>query len=439
VALAPNDDCSVRGGQFANVNYGSENQLGVKKAAANTQNHLETYLRFNLESLKGKSRIVNAKLRLHVKDYSGQGVVNTQQELHYCESNFWTESILNYNSELKPPFTELIDVQPGSTTFVEWDLTELLETQVISENWLTLAIAEMNNTNHFITFHSKESDNVAKRPELLVTFAENYLTPLADTYARGGDHAGSNFGSEIEVVTKDDGSDSFDRMGYLKFDVSAYSGQPIERVYLQMYRKVMTAQAHTTPFSAHFVADDTWEEPSLNWNNKPEHEEIALSGEFGRAKMDWDVTAAFLNEANGDGVLSLALKSNRIGSTRNINLYSSEWSDPAQLPKLIIRYASTFQASEINTPGIVQNAVSENTELAVFPNPADDIFTTLLSAEITGTATLYSASGAVVKQLNITASNQFSIQVNELPSGIYLLRIEDRVNNTVLTEKVVKR
>ncbi len=439
VNLSPTDDASVRGGQYADVNYGSENQLAVKKAAVNTQNHLETFLRFNINELKGKSKILNAKLRLHVKNYSGQGVINTQQELHYCESNFWTEIMLKYNSPLKPAFTELIDVQQGSTTFVEWDLTNLLQAQVLNESWLTLAIAEMNNTNGFITFHSKESGNASKRPQLIVTLAKNYITPLDDTYARGGVHAGASHGSEIEVVIKDDGNDSFDRIAFLKFDVSDYAGQPVERVFLQMQRKAMSSAAPTTPFAAHFVADDNWEEQSLNWNNKPEYEAAALSGEFGRGMMDWDVTDAFMDEANGDGVLSLALKSNRLGSLRNINLFSKNENNATRHPKLIIRYSSTSPTAQIASPYISQNSWPNNPELAVFPNPADDDFTTLLQNEISGIATLYSISGAVVKQLNLTAASQFIIQVNDLQPGIYLLRIEDLENNKVLTEKVVKR
>ncbi len=435
--LKPNDDCAVRGGTLGNTNFGSDNRLGAKYVPVNSKNHVETYLRFQIHNLAGKGFIESAKLRLYVKSYKSAEVLNAWYNLHFCASNFWTESVLTNNSILKPPKTELLDTQHGDSIFVEWDLTELMQNVAYTSTWLSLAITELNNSGEYLIFHSKEANNPNVHPQLIINFSENYISPLADAYVRGGIYADETHGQETQLIVKDDASDSFDRISYLKFDVSAFVNQPVERVYLQTSKKALNSLARTAPISAHFVEDDSWEENTVTWNNKPMADETVLSAHFGRDVMDWDVTEAFLTELAGDGILSLALQSQLEGSLRNVNLYSREDPDPSKHPKLIVRYGLMPPNAQGIPPHANTYHVGTETHFTVFPNPATDRVSVQFNSEITGRASLYNISGVRVADMQVNETNQVVFSVADLSRGLYLLHIRDDKFERNMTGKIV--
>jgi len=435
--LKPTDDCAVRGGTLAGTNFGSDSRLGAKYIPGNSKNNVETYLRFQIQDLQGKGSIESAKLKLYVKSYNSANVVNALYNLHFCESNFWTENGLTYNSFLKPALTELLDTQNGDSPFVEWDLTALLQNIAYTSNWLSLAITELNNSGEYIIFHSKEASNPNFHPQLIVNFSENYISPLADSYVRGGIYADQTHGQEIELVVKDDGSDNFDRISFLKFDVSAYANQPVERVYLQASKKAMSPLGKTAPISAHFVQNDSWEENTVTWNSKPIPDATILSAHFGRNLMDWDVTDAFLNETSGDGILSIALQSQLEGSLRNVNLFSKEYSNSAKHPRLIVRFGIIPQNIQTPPPHALDQSVEAETRFTLFPNPTSDQVFIHLDSQLTGLAKLYSISGVKVVEMKINEANQFVFPVAGLPRGLYLLHIYDETLGENMTGKIV--
>jgi len=75
--------------------------------------------------------------------------------------------------------------------------------------------------------------------------------------------------------------------------------------------------------------------------------------------------------------------------------------------------------------------------IEVFPNPTNNIFT------ITGSLSLYTidiidASGAVYSTLNSNNGTSINIDISALPSGTFLVRVEDPNNNQLCVEKILK-
>ena len=111
--------------------------------------------------------------------------------------------------------------------------------------------------------------------------------------------------------------------------------------------------------------------------------------------------------------------------------------------KTDIQKINTFY-NQINKPNCLQSItvgvteVVKQNDFALFPNPAKSSIT--VSSTIIGTVKvnyeIVDVLGKVVLQNENTGSDKFSININDLNSGIYFLRLQ--VNNSVVVKKFVK-
>lgn len=160
----------------------------------------------------------------------------------------------------------------------------------------------------------------------------HHLPVLADAYVRSGVHADTPHGDEPRLLVKEDGNVDFDRRAYLRFDVSTLrTGETVEAVELIVRSPVSGPLARTTPYAASFVADDSWTETELTWNTAPPIGD-SLAAHFGRDTLRFDVTERALEAAAGDGLLSLALTSEREGSDRILHLWAREAVQAESIP-----------------------------------------------------------------------------------------------------------
>jgi len=124
-------------------------------------------------------------------------------------------------------------------------------------------------------------------------------------------------------------------------------------------------------------------------------------------------------------------------STTNSNLLSV-----AKL-KTDIQKINTFY-NQVNKPNCLQaidvgiTEVIKQSDFALYPNPAKSLIT--VSSTINGTIKInyeiVDVLGKVVMQNENTGSDKFSININDLNSGIYFLRLQ--VNNSVVVKKFVR-
>lgn len=122
------------------------------------------------------------------------------------------------------------------------------------------------------------------------------IYPVADTYVSSSSPT-SNYGSATTIRL--DGSP--DLHGYLRFNVQGTAGTPITRATLQLYAN----NTSSLGISALRVADNTWDEKKVTYNNAPALGSLISSSGFFTSGgwVSLDVTGYVI----GDGVYSFGL------------------------------------------------------------------------------------------------------------------------------------
>jgi endoglucanase len=154
----------VRGGAFANQNFGNDPQILVKRSgsAGNTR---EGYLKFDLSSV---SSITSAKLRLtgRLSAATAGGILT---RVYYAANDAWTEGGLTWNNKpaagttVRGSFT----VAGTSNATYEVDLTSLLQAEkAAGRNVVTLVLKNPNVSDAWTIF---ASDEAAGAPVLVIT------------------------------------------------------------------------------------------------------------------------------------------------------------------------------------------------------------------------------------------------------------------------------
>jgi inhibitor of cysteine peptidase len=157
---------------------------------------------------------------------------------------------------------------------------------------------------------------------------------LADLYVRGGNSAGSYFGTAGQLITRlaSQAKDTYE--SYLKFNV----GQPctVTSVRLRLYGQL--SATGSLPVSVYGVPVTTWTETGTNWNNKPAAgaplRTVSVPGTTA-AWYEWDVTDYVRAElAAGRTTVAFALKS---ATTTNYQVtFNSREATGANAPRLVV-------------------------------------------------------------------------------------------------------
>ncbi|MCU6707934.1 DNRLRE domain-containing protein [Paenibacillus sp. J5C_2022] len=139
--------------------------------------------------------------------------------------------------------------------------------------------------------------------------------PLHDSFVRDGAYSGDNYGSDSTLLVKASiPNNGYNRISYLQFDASSIPAGTMS-VTLNVQGYIGDSNGTEADVYVHKVADDSWTEQSLTWSNQPAiGAEIAV--EHFNDVSSWheiDITDYVLEEAAGDGIVSLALKQNGTG------------------------------------------------------------------------------------------------------------------------------
>ncbi|MDQ3439972.1 MAG: DNRLRE domain-containing protein, partial [Planctomycetota bacterium] len=153
----------VRGGSFATTNYGTVNDLVVKKWSTANETR-EAYLKFDLT---GVTSVANAKLRVWGRVSGSTGSVGLS--VYDASNTTWGESTINWNNKPASGSTARGSVTlTGSTAkWYEVDLTTFLKSAITAGNTLvTLVLKGTVNASAPILI---SSDDTANRPRLEIT------------------------------------------------------------------------------------------------------------------------------------------------------------------------------------------------------------------------------------------------------------------------------
>lgn len=165
------------------------------------------------------------------------------------------------------------------------------------------------------------------------------FTPAADAYV-DDKQADTNKGSEdkIKLITPTMPGGIYEqRFGFLKFafDVPGTIASATLRLH--------NAGSKNTGVNVHKVADTSWEESLITWNNQP-----AMGSSLQQLDIEsntwqeFDVTSALTTEVMTNGLLSLGLKRAALNSRRDV--VSKEG---AFKPELVIEYFPTVESNNI--------------------------------------------------------------------------------------------
>jgi hypothetical protein len=145
-------DAYVRGGDFADVNFGSDPIIEIQKRAANLTDHREGFFKFDLSSIP--ESVSSAKLRINVNSNTG----GTRHSCSFVGDDSWTEAGITYNN--KPIAGTRLDTRgvPISGDWIEFEVTNQVITQVTGDKTISFQITD-EIENIFITYNSKEGAN----------------------------------------------------------------------------------------------------------------------------------------------------------------------------------------------------------------------------------------------------------------------------------------
>lgn len=133
------------------------------------------------------------------------------------------------------------------------------------------------------------------------------IMPSDDTYVRGGDNAGINYGSDPDLVIKRGTVESFFRKVLVKFDLRDMQDlSNSDSAIVQLYASSVDAAYLVTAFDI----TNNWDEETVTWSSAPVSggvicvTDVTTAGGY----FQWDITDYFQTQlSTGDSVISLAL------------------------------------------------------------------------------------------------------------------------------------
>lgn len=154
--LNPTDDAYVRGGSNANNNFGSVNEMVIKKGS-NSSYFRKAYVKFDLG---GIGDVQSATVRLYANTVSAFTVSV------YDAGDGWNEGNITWNNAPSEGSVLASTSVNNAGQYYEWDVTSYVQEQASGDGTVTLVFYDDASNNSQIKFNSKEaSSNI---PELVV-------------------------------------------------------------------------------------------------------------------------------------------------------------------------------------------------------------------------------------------------------------------------------
>ena len=101
---------------------------------------------------------------------------------------------------------------------------------------------------------------------LAVSTASQSMAAIDDVFVNDGNSSGSNFGSASYLIVKNAGAPNYDRVAYLKFDLTHVTSVPKSAVLSMTVSQVNSVYSSPVTVKVFGVADTSWTSASLTWN-----------------------------------------------------------------------------------------------------------------------------------------------------------------------------
>jgi uncharacterized protein YjdB len=220
-----------------------------------------------------------------------------------------------------------------------------------------------NQSHHLKTKIMKNKLNIGLVLFLTLTgflgYGQASITTVADSFIQGEAFADTNFGT-LDLVIKSVGTNErVTRYGFVKFDLSDI---PTELAIVKLRLTVKDTDINS--FEAFMVADDSWTESDITWNNAPAA--VASLGvqtnSVSDPVLEWDIRKEVLAELTSDQTITIKI----VGTLDDIfsNIHSKESTTVAADKPTIVYLEGEFifvtsigvdGAEEVNTVAILKS------------------------------------------------------------------------------------
>lgn len=325
--MIPVEDSYVRGGSYAEINYGTSTVMVVKNAPDASYTR-ESYLKFDLSKVTG-TNIASAKLYIYGKADDSNGT-NTDIKAYGVDNDTWSETGITWNNRPLPSSLQsTVNVDNTANAWRAFDVTPYVQEQYSGDKTVSLCLKEDVAAGLSCTLYSKES-GASVRPYLKIEYyKEARLDVSADTYVRGGTYAGTNYGTQTNLYVKNVPDLSYTREAYLKFglnSINSVGNINISSAKLYIYGKVDDTNGTNVDVKAYGVDTDSWTETGLTWSDKPTLAGLQSTVNIDSAAGKWrefDVTTYIQAQYAGDKIASICLKEDTTAGL-SCTLYSRE-------------------------------------------------------------------------------------------------------------------
>jgi hypothetical protein len=85
----------------------------------------------------------------------------------------------------------------------------------------------------------------------------------------------------------------------------------------------------------------------------------------------------------------------------------------------------------------VQAQVTNQPDLAVYPNPSTEFISVVDQNDAVGHLAIFNLMGRKVREFEFNKHERYSVA--DLPKGLYLVQVQDKAGKTLVTHKLEKR
>ena len=342
--IAPNADTYIRGGIYANDNYGTEGGIVVRNFGGGNNVTREGLLRFDLGGLS-PARIQRARVRLFC---NGLWSSPSSVSLAEVSDDTWDESTVTWNTapSYSTPVTATAHIGASGHAY-DWDVTDYIRSEAQGDDEASFAVVGAP-INIGFGFNTKEA--LSGQPVLEVisyippTSSETTIAPIDDAVVRAGSFADTVNGPGADLIVKDDGGEEFDRRSYLKFDLTGLSNRHVSRALLRVYNNAQFGDSEIDISVSSAEGDpvtdptgDAWSESTITWNNAPVPDlgldAILVTDD--RQYFEFDVTPLINRERQGDGTATIIIHRANVDNATSVEFDSLE---AGSTPELRITY-----------------------------------------------------------------------------------------------------
>ena len=423
ITLTSVADAHVQSGVNSGNNFGTAPLL-ISKATNDDKWKREIYIKFDISSI---INVGSARLRLFGSLLNNQNPSCAVQVFNVSD-NTWSENTITWNNKPAANGSALGNATVSGTTDqnYEWDVTSAVQTAKTAGNQhISLKVVNTTvTTGSYTDFNSRQAD--ANVPVLIVSPPSNtlVLNPVADSYVQAGGKSTTNFGAAASIIVKKTVEPSFKREGFIRFNISSLPTTSAN-VILRLYGSLLN-NGTSGNIELHPVSNQTWNETSITFNNKPSASAdiIASSLVSGTTDQNYDFNVtAYVNTAKESGATLVSFQI--ISTTEFGNNFIEFASKEAALNKPQLIFAPVaLKLSGEDDENNEKEIVVEN-KIRIYPNPAVDY----LNISLPGFAgqmnvLVYELNGRLVKNLTITGENIFYLPLSKLNSGMYIIRMD---------------